>query len=165
MDVHSRSMLSAGAVVEVPLIRLTGVVLFPTEALPLRITDSRYIAYLRSLSALRGAEDNGRNSIAVMCSFPGRLGGTFSVPVGTLAEVCSMQCTDDEVRLLARGRYRFALLSTQTDDGVLWAHVRIMDETLPALPNATMLKSAPFPKWVSNTALSVFKFTLIFIRH
>lgn len=133
----------------VPLLRLSGVVLFPGEALPLRITDSCYINYFRQASNARGNPTGAGNTagtiIGVMCQLPDR---EDLSTLGTLAEVCSMQCTADEVRLLARGRHRFKLLESHRDGGVLQARVQVLEE-LEVRPR-TAVESRPFPRWVST---------------
>lgn len=152
MDVHNVSILDAEAEVQVPLLRLSGVVLFPGEALPLRITEARYIAHFRAMSTGRGASraSAAPSVIAVMCHFsePGR--GV----VGTLADVCSIQCGPDEVRLLTRGRYRFTLLRTHRDDGMLWATARVQDDE-PLHRARRSSAGQPFPQWVSSLTLSL----------
>ena len=145
VDVHNVSILEPGAEVEVPLLRLSGVVLFPGEALPLRITEARYVAHFRAMSTGRGVSRGSATAtvIAVMCHFS----EANHARVGTLADVCSIQCGPDEVRLLTRGRYRFALLRTHRDDGMLWATARVLDDQplyRPRRPSA----GRPFLQWV-----------------
>ena len=151
LDVRGRAYLFAGDVVDVPLVRLSGVVLFPGESLPLRITESHYVEYLSAL-ARRDLQDLGERSfLAIVCDHAEESATSSGAEhLGTVAEICSLQCADSEVRLLARGRYRCALMGRHRDDGLLRAVVRIADEQFPVCKatRATNYTVSPFPKWV-----------------
>ena len=147
--------MRGGDIVEIPLIYLQGVVLFPGETLPLRISDARYREYFQgsSQSTRRAPIDRGITfGIACPAITSSSEREVISILYGTLAEICSKQIAPDEVRILARGRYRFVTISKRRENGIVWAVVEILEDDL-ARPSSLSCEfansnSRPFPPWV-----------------
>jgi hypothetical protein len=155
VDVHSRTLLRGGNIIEIPLIYLCGIVLFPGETLPLRVSDARYREYFEASSELARHSAHDRGIVfGISCSINTGSGNRGDTPIsyGTIAEICSKHVALDEVRIVARGRYRFVTISKRRENGIVWAVVEILEDEA-AKPSTFSYdyfhaNSRPFPSWV-----------------
>ncbi|CAM9477280.1 unnamed protein product, partial [Discosporangium mesarthrocarpum] len=116
------SLLEEGDLVEIPILSLEGVVLFPNETLPLRLRNQAYVALARGTMSGQGVSFMGEGrrgtrvvgQLGVVNRLVARSGGLLirTVAVGTTADIRSWHLGDggDSLVLMARGRHRFRLV-------------------------------------------------------
>ncbi|XP_008809756.2 uncharacterized protein LOC103721361 [Phoenix dactylifera] len=130
-DTHGRlSFLDGGAILNLPMFYLEGVVLFPEATLPLRVIQPRFIA----------AVEKALNQIDAPCTIgvvrvyrlpdDGRL--RFAA-VGTTAEIRQYRRLDDgSLNVVTRGQQRFRLRRRWIDvEGAPCGEVEIVQEDTP----------------------------------
>ena len=134
-------------VVELPLVLCPGVILFPGEVLPLRITDSAQVTYLSSLIEPQPDQPH-RTKLAVLSD------GVRAGCVGTIAEIKSRRMAHGELILIGEGAKRFKLLrfTPNARPGLHLARVEILKDVeqpwRPMKYHCYEQMSHPFPSWV-----------------
>lgn len=124
------SFLDGGAVIDIPLFYLEGVVLFPEATLPLRVVQSSFIAAVEK--ALR--DHNGHYTIGVIRvhrdSHDSRI--KFAT-TGTTAEIRQYRRLEDgSLNVVTRGQQRFRLRRRYMDvDGAPCGEIQIIQEDTP----------------------------------
>ncbi len=159
--------LPPNAVVEIPLLLLSGVVLFPHETLPLRVFG---IGYIRLLMRMASEQRRGvlrRPFLGVVGRMPGNDGVSAVRMLGVVAEILEVDVDWDGSSSFvakAKGRQRFCALVTDPHwiirDGVPFGRARILPEdclgaprSIPPMPSARRHQSTYWPAWV-HTLLS-----------
>ncbi|KAI4377644.1 hypothetical protein MLD38_015240 [Melastoma candidum] len=132
-DTHHRlSFLDGGAVHQLPLFYLEGVVLFPEATLPLRVIQPSFIAAIER--ALTQADRDAPLKIGVVRLFrdPANPRFRFST-TGTTAEIRQFRRLDDgSLNAVTRGQQRFRLKRCWIDaEGVPCGEVQIIHEDFP----------------------------------
>lgn len=128
-DTHHRiAFLEGGAVLNLPLFYLEGVVLFPGATLPLRVVQPNFIAAVEkamnqldasyTIGVVRVYRDNGRIRFST---------------IGTTAEIRQYKQLDDgSVNVVTRGQQRFCLKRRWIDvEGSPCGEVHIIQEDFP----------------------------------
>ncbi|PNY10055.1 protein cereblon [Trifolium pratense] len=127
---HRTDFLDGGAIFNLPLFCLQGVVLFPGATLPLRVTVSRFVTAIeRALSQV-----DVPYTIAVIRSH--RETGSFTMKaasIGTTAVIRQYgHLEDGSLNVVTRGQQRFHLRRHWNDvDGVPYGEIQIIEEDLP----------------------------------
>ncbi|XP_062097892.1 uncharacterized protein LOC133803791 [Humulus lupulus] len=130
-DTHHRvAFLEGGAIFNLPIFYLQGVVLFPEATLPLRVVEANFIAAIeRALTQV-----DVPFTIGVVRAHRNRDNGrtTFST-VGTTAEIRQYRRLEDgSLNVVTRGQSRFRLRRRYIDsEGVPCGEVQIIKEDLP----------------------------------
>ncbi|KAL6006082.1 hypothetical protein ACLOJK_040127 [Asimina triloba] len=130
-DTHGRqAFLEGGAVLNLPMFYLEGVVLFPEATLPLTGIQSTYKASIEAAMTHSVAP----YTIGVVRAY--RIRDDYRLAfatVGTTAEIRQYRRLEDgSLNVVTRGRQRFHFKRRWTDvEGVPWAEVRIIEEDLP----------------------------------
>ncbi|XP_058785241.1 uncharacterized protein LOC131660116 [Vicia villosa] len=125
---HRTAFLDGGAILNIPLFCLQGVVLFPGATLPLRVTVSRFV------TAIERALSHVPHTIAVIRVH--RETGIFTMKaasIGTTAVIRQYgRLEDGSLNVVTRGQQRFHLRRCWNDvDGVPYGEVQIIEEDLP----------------------------------
>ncbi|PON67854.1 PUA-like domain containing protein [Parasponia andersonii] len=130
-DTHHRlAFLEGGAILNLPMFYLEGVVLFPEATLPLRVIEANFIAAIEraltqvdvpfTIGVVRAHRnrDNGRTSFST---------------VGTTAEIRQYRRLEDgSLNVVTRGQQRFRLRRRWIDaEGVPCGEIQIIQEDLP----------------------------------
>ncbi|KAL5558637.1 hypothetical protein UlMin_034848 [Ulmus minor] len=130
-DTHHRvAFLDGGAILNIPIFCLEGVVLFPQATLPLRVIESNFVAAIeRALTQVDAPYTFGVVR-AKMNHDNGRI--KFST-VGTTAEIRQYRRLEDgSLNVVSRGQQRFRLKRRWFDaDGVPFGEIQIIQEDLP----------------------------------
>ncbi|GAB2275808.1 hypothetical protein Dimus_010557, partial [Dionaea muscipula] len=130
-DTHHRlSFLEGGAILNVPLFYLEGVVLFPGATLPLRVVHSNFvIAAERTISQIDIPFVIGVIHV-YMDPSDGRM--VFGL-VGTTAEIRQYRRLEDgSVNMVTRGKQRFRVKRSWFDaDNIVWGEIQIIQEDSP----------------------------------
>ncbi|RAL52905.1 unnamed protein product [Cuscuta campestris] len=130
-DTHNRfSFLDGGAVIDIPLFYLEGVVLFPEATLPLRVVQSSFIAAVEK--ALR--HNNGHYTIGVIrVHRDSRDSRIKFATTGTTAEIRQYRRLEDgSLNVVTRGQQRFRLRRRYMDvDGAPCGEIQIIQEDTP----------------------------------
>ncbi|KAL5074081.1 hypothetical protein RYX36_013065 [Vicia faba] len=127
---HRTAFLDGGAILNIPLFCLQGVVLFPGATLPLRVTVSRFVTAIeRALSQV-----DVPYTIAVIRVH--RETGSFTMKaasIGTTAVIRQYgRLEDGSMNVVSRGQQRFHLRRCWNDvDGVPYGEIQIIEEDLP----------------------------------
>jgi cereblon len=161
---QSRLVLHEGRILDVPVIKLSGVVLFPGESLPLRITDPSFIFYFSDHQSVEDLSTPGigllpddKSLIAISCLFEEDSDRNVVHNIyGTMAEIVSIVFSADEIKLVARGRCRYSIISSKRIQGLQWGRVSIIDERVPLplpLPCFDENWGRSFPQWVSSLSI------------
>ncbi|KAF7817100.1 protein cereblon [Senna tora] len=154
-DTHHRTaFLDGGAVLNLPLFYLEGVVLFPGATLPLRVIQPNFVAAVeRSLSqvdvpytigVIRVHRDNENRR-------------TKLASIGTTAEIRQYRRLEDgSLNVVTRGQQRFRLKRCWFDvEGVPLGEIQIIEEELPLrTPKDAFGKLAPLSNLPHNHANS-----------
>lgn len=169
--VQSRKFLSEGDELELLIIPMRDLVLFPGDTVPMRLHDECCVRAIMSL--MRGADTSflvGLVSIhlGIVNLVDERINlgtiGTTSEIRGHRSQFASSSSSsrllgdadeDEEMALIAKGCHRFRLLEEpRLLNGVLIARVQILSETYQNFSHQTLSKS-PFQSWVSNCSFRV----------
>ncbi|KAK3138231.1 hypothetical protein QOZ80_5AG0366140 [Eleusine coracana subsp. coracana] len=124
------SILDGGAVLNIPIFYLQGVVLFPGATLPLRVIQDRFRVAIDK--ALRLVDAPCTIGVILVYRHPNdRYYATASV--GTTAEIRQLgRLEDGALNVVARGQQRFRLKRHWHDaDRVVWGEVQIIEEDAP----------------------------------
>ncbi|CAL5205252.1 unnamed protein product [Lathyrus oleraceus] len=127
---HRTAFLDGGAILNIPLFCLQGVVLFPGATLPLRVTVSRFVTAIeRALSQV-----DVPYTIGVIRVRRGT--GSFTMKaasIGTTAVIRQYaRLEDGSLNVVTRGQQRFHLRRCWNDvDGVPYGEIQIIEEDLP----------------------------------
>ncbi|XP_012570656.1 uncharacterized protein [Cicer arietinum] len=154
-DTHHRTaFLDGGAVLNLPLFCLQGVVLFPGATLPLRVIESNFVAAVeRSLSrvdvpytigVIRVYSDTANHSMK-------------SASIGTTAEIRQYgRLEDGSLNVVTRGQQRFRLRRCWIDvEGVPYGEIQIIEEDIPSrTPRDAFGKLTPLSNLPRNRATS-----------
>ncbi|MCL7031670.1 hypothetical protein MKW94_021693 [Papaver nudicaule] len=127
---HRVSFLDGGAILNVPMFYLEGVVLFPEATLPLRVIQPRFKAAVEK--ALSQVEASHTIGVIRVHRHPDDYRLCFS-NVGTTAEIRQCRRLDDgSLNVLTRGQQRFHMRRTWIDvEGAPCAEIQIIQEDLP----------------------------------
>ncbi|XP_038885491.1 protein cereblon isoform X1 [Benincasa hispida] len=130
-DAHHRmAFLDGGAILNLPVFYLEGVVLFPEATLPLRVIQSNFIAAIERVLT----HFDTPNTIGVVhVSVDSDNERLRFANVGTTAEIRQFRRLEDgSLNVLARGKQRFRLRRRWIDvEGVPCGEVQIIQEDLP----------------------------------
>ncbi|XP_023538065.1 uncharacterized protein LOC111798942 [Cucurbita pepo subsp. pepo] len=130
-DAHHRmAFLDGGAVLNIPVFYLEGVVLFPEATLPLRVIQSNFIAAIERVLT----HFDTPNTIGVVhVSVDSESDRLRFANIGTTAEIRQFRRLEDgSLNVLARGKQRFRLRRRWIDvEGVPCGEVQIIQEDLP----------------------------------
>ncbi|TVU20542.1 hypothetical protein EJB05_36755 [Eragrostis curvula] len=124
------SLLDGGAVLNIPIFYLRGIVLFPGATLPLRIIQTRFRVAIDK--ALRLVDAPCTIGVILVYRDPSdRYYATGSV--GTTAEIRQHgRLEDGSLNVVTRGQQRFRLRRHWNDDDqVVWGEVQIIEEDTP----------------------------------
>ncbi|KAL6610520.1 hypothetical protein ACP70R_040489 [Stipagrostis hirtigluma subsp. patula] len=123
------SLLDDGAILNLPMFYLQGVVLFPGATLPLRVIQSRFVAAIDKALRLVDAPC----TIGVVLVYQPSNRHYSTAPVGTTAEIRQLGRLDNgSLNVVARGQQRFRLRRRWVDvDRVPWGEVQIIEEDTP----------------------------------
>ncbi|XP_027354894.1 protein cereblon isoform X2 [Abrus precatorius] len=130
---HRTTLLDGGAILNIPLFCLEGVVLFPGATLPLRVIQSHLVAAVEKALS----ESDIRNTIGVIRRYRDTASRRMkSVSIGTTAEIRQYGHMDDgSLNVVTRGQQRFRLRRSWHDaEGVPYGEIQIIDEDLPLRP-------------------------------
>ncbi|KAK9149339.1 hypothetical protein Scep_008096 [Stephania cephalantha] len=130
-DTHNRkSFLDGGAILNLPMFYLEGVVLFPEATLPLRVIQPRFKAAVER--ALNPADAPNTIGVIRVYRVPGD-GRLQFAKVGTTAEIRQYRRLEDgSFNVLTRGQQRFHLRRRWIDvEGAPCAEIQIIQEDLP----------------------------------
>ncbi|XP_062180442.1 uncharacterized protein LOC133884879 [Phragmites australis] len=124
------SLLDGGAILNLPIFYLQGVVLFPGATLPLRVIQSRLVVAIDK--ALKQVDAPCTIGVVLMYRHPNHRHYT-TASVGTTAEIRQLGRLDDgSLNVVARGQQRFRLRRHWIDvDRVVWGEVQIIEEDTP----------------------------------
>jgi cereblon len=149
-DVTGRTFLEEGAEIELPILALQGVVLFPNETLPLRFFRLEQVRLLRQMHARALTH----NHVGIVNVGGGRQ-RTSACTVGTTAEL--VRILNDEagapqpatIAAMLKGRQRFQILKLSRRDGIMWGKARVLCELdgIP-MPPAAATGGAWWSSWV-----------------
>ena len=140
----SSEEFAPGDVIEIPLITLRNVVIFPHETLPLRLHIPRSAEYFIS----RNLRNNNGNLIGVITVLNSSIAA-----VGTCAVIKSFGYLEDFV-MTVKGRNRFKILSSRNiTDEVKVGRVEIVSEGIPKTSNPYYIDKYtsslnPAPQWL-----------------
>ncbi|MED6145484.1 hypothetical protein PIB30_025791 [Stylosanthes scabra] len=127
---HRTAFLDGGSVVNLPLFRLQGVVLFPGATLPLRVIEPHMVAAVeRALS-----QADVPYTIGVIRIHRDTANWRMkSASIGTTAEIRQYgRLQDGSLNVVTRGQQRFRLRRCWNDaDGVPYGEIEIIEEGLP----------------------------------
>ncbi|RYR47328.1 hypothetical protein Ahy_A07g033264 isoform A [Arachis hypogaea] len=127
---HRTAFLDGDSVVNLPLFRLQGVVLFPGATLPLRVIEPRMVAAVeRALSQV-----DVPYTIGVIRIHRDTANWRMkSASIGTTAEIRQYgRLQDGSLNVVTRGQQRFRLRRCWNDaDGVPYGEIEIIEEGLP----------------------------------
>ncbi|KGN62799.1 protein cereblon isoform X2 [Cucumis sativus] len=130
-DAHHRmAFLDGGAILNLPVFYLEGVVLFPEATLPLRVIQSNFIAAIERVLT----HFDTPNTIGVVhVSLDSDSERLRFANIGTTAEIRQFRRLEDgSLNVLARGKQRFRLRRRWIDvEGVPCGEVQIIQEDLP----------------------------------
>lgn len=130
-DAHHRmAFLDGGAILNIPVFYLEGVVLFPEATLPLRVIQSNFIAAIERVLT----HFDTPNTIGVVhVSVDSGSDRLRFANIGTTAEIRQFRRLEDgSLNVLARGKQRFRLRRRWIDvEGVPCGEVQIIQEDLP----------------------------------
>ncbi|BAT78365.1 hypothetical protein LR48_Vigan04g206700 [Vigna angularis] len=151
---HRTAFLDGGAVLNIPLFCLRGVVLFPGATLPLRVIEPRLVAAVeRALT-----QDDVPHTIAVIrIHRDTATRRTKSASVGTTAEIRQFgRLGDGSLNVVTRGQQRFRLRRSWNDvEGVPYGEIQIIEEDLPVrIPRDAFGKLAPLSNMPCSQAVS-----------
>ncbi|KAG6598767.1 Protein cereblon, partial [Cucurbita argyrosperma subsp. sororia] len=127
---HRMAFLDGGAILNLPVFYLEGVVLFPEATLPLRVIQSNFIAAIERVLT----HFNTPNTIGVVhVSLDSDNERLHFANIGTTAEIRQFRRLEDgSLNVLARGKQRFRLRRRWIDvEGVPCGEVQIIQEDLP----------------------------------
>ncbi|XP_059657146.1 uncharacterized protein LOC132303760 [Cornus florida] len=130
-DTHRRlAFLDGGAVLNLPLFYLEGVVLFPEAILPLRVIQSNFISAVER--ALRQVDAPYTIGVVRVHKDPDNRRIRFAT-VGTTAEIRQYRRLEDgSMNVVTRGQQRFHLRRRWADvEGVPFGEIQIIQEDLP----------------------------------
>ncbi|GLJ30781.1 hypothetical protein SUGI_0610650 [Cryptomeria japonica] len=130
-DIHCRrAFLDGGALLDLPMFYLEGIVLFPEATLPLRVIQPRFKAAVER--AMQQEEARYTIGVIHVRSLPQDEGLRFAL-VGTTAEIRQHRRLEDgSVNVVTRGQQRFRLRRCWTDvNGAPCAQVQIIQEDTP----------------------------------
>ncbi|ONK79086.1 uncharacterized protein A4U43_C01F2800 [Asparagus officinalis] len=130
-DTHGRlSFLDGGAILNLPMFYLEGVVLFPEATLPLRVIQPRFKAAVER--ALQQVEASCTIGVVRVHRHPDD-GRVRFATTGTTAEIRQYRQLDDgSLNVVARGRQRFRVRRRWIDvEGAPCAEVQIVQEDIP----------------------------------
>lgn len=147
---------------EVLLIPFKDIVLFPFETIPLRIHDPTLIGRIKQITDLTGcntvSRECTRNDIHIgvvyFCPSDNYKGRT-----GTTIEITASHCSNtteefvihspEELVLTAKGRYRFKIVSVRKHSNLVYASVKILQDSSGYYsPNYRCQEAYnPFPRW------------------
>ncbi|XP_065849740.1 uncharacterized protein [Euphorbia lathyris] len=130
-DTHHRlAFLDGGAIFNLPLFYLEGVVLFPGATLPLRVVQGNFISAIeRALTQV-----DAPYTIGVVRAYRDRGTGRLRfATIGTTAEIRQYRCLEDgSLNVVNRGQQRFRLRRRWIDaEGVPCGEVQIIQEDTP----------------------------------
>ncbi|KAI3935825.1 hypothetical protein MKX01_033009 [Papaver californicum] len=127
---HRVSFLDGGAILNVPMFYLEGVVLFPEATLPLRVIQPRFKAAVeKALSQVEASQTIG---VIRVYRHPEDYRLCYA-KVGTTAEIRQCRRLDDgSLNVITRGQQRFHIRRTWIDvEGAPCAEIQIIQEDLP----------------------------------
>lgn len=130
-DTHRRvTYLDGGTILNLPMIHLPGIVLFPEAILPLRLLQPVFKAALER--AINQTDACYIFGVVVVCRKPN--GAVSFGDIGTTAEIRQYKYSDDgSLNVVARGQQRFRLQRFWADvEGVLCGEVQIIEEDHPS---------------------------------
>lgn len=153
---HRTAFLEGGAVLNIPLFCLRGVVLFPGAILPLRVIQPHLVAAVeRALT-----QDDIPYTIGVIRIHRDTANRrTKSASIGTTAEIRQYgRLGDGSLNVVTRGQQRFRLRRSWNDvEGVPYGEIQIIEEDLPlrtprdAFGKLAPLSNMPCSQGVSHT--------------
>ncbi|GMI92567.1 hypothetical protein like AT2G25740 [Hibiscus trionum] len=126
---HRPALWEGGAILNLPLFYLEGVVLFPEATLPLRVTKPNFIAAVdRAMS-----QADAPYTIGVVRAYRSADGGLLSLAkIGTTAEIRQYRPLEDgTVNVVTRGQQRFCLRHRWIDAGASFGEIQIIEKEVP----------------------------------
>ncbi|KRH62103.1 hypothetical protein GLYMA_04G086400v4 [Glycine max] len=146
--------LDGGAILNLPLFCLGGVVLFPGATLPLRVIEPHLVAAVeRALT-----QDDIPCTIGVIrIHRDTATRRTKSASIGTTAEIRQFgRLGDGSLNVVTRGQQRFRLRRSWTDvEGVPYGEIQVIEEDLPLrIPRDAFGKSAPLSNMPCSQGVS-----------
>uniref|UniRef100_A0A0C9RGI6 Protein cereblon n=1 Tax=Wollemia nobilis TaxID=56998 RepID=A0A0C9RGI6_9CONI len=147
---HRRAFLDEGALLDLPMFYLEGIVLFPEATLPLRVIQPRFKAAVERAMQ----QEDAPNTLGVIHvrSLPLDEGLRFAL-VGTTAEIRQYRRLEDgSINVVTRGQQRFRLRRCWTDvNGAPCAQVQIIQEDAPLhIPKNAFGSLASVPSFQSG---------------
>ncbi|XP_022131733.1 protein cereblon isoform X4 [Momordica charantia] len=127
---HRMAFLDGGAILNLPVFYLEGVVLFPEATLPLRVIQANFIAAIERVLT----HFDTPNTIGVVhVSLDSDNEKLHFANIGTTAEIRQFRRLEDgSINVLTRGKQRFRLRRRWIDaEGVPCGEVQIIQEDLP----------------------------------
>ncbi|KAG5034399.1 Protein cereblon [Glycine max] len=151
---HRTAFLDGGAILNLPLFCLGGVVLFPGATLPLRVIEPHLVAAVeRALT-----QDDIPCTIGVIrIHRDTATRRTKSASIGTTAEIRQFgRLGDGSLNVVTRGQQRFRLRRSWTDvEGVPYGEIQVIEEDLPLrIPRDAFGKSAPLSNMPCSQGVS-----------
>ncbi|KAK9946619.1 hypothetical protein M0R45_012072 [Rubus argutus] len=144
-DTHHRmAFLDGGAVLNLPIFYLEGVVLFPDATLPLRVIQSNFVVAIeRALTQV-----DAPYTIGVIRVYRDPYNRSIKFAnIGTTAEICQYRRLEDgSLNVVTRGQQRFRLRRRWIDvEGAPCGEIQIIQEDIPSrAPRAAFGDLAPF---------------------
>ncbi|RDX69160.1 Protein cereblon, partial [Mucuna pruriens] len=151
---HRTAFLDGGAILNLPLFCLQGVVLFPGATLPLRVIKPRLVAAIeRALT-----QDDVPYTIGVIRIHRDTANHKMKpASIGTTAEIRQYgRLGDGSLNVVSRGQQRFRLRRSWNDvEGVPYGEIQIIEEDLPLrTPRDAFGKLAPLSNMPCSRAAS-----------
>ncbi|OMO86650.1 hypothetical protein COLO4_20995 [Corchorus olitorius] len=144
-----------GAILNVPLFYLEGVVLFPEATLPLRVIQPNFVAAInRALNQADAPYTMG----VVRVYRDSEFGPIRLAKIGTTAEIRQYRWVEDgTINVVTRGQQRFRLRRSWIDsEGAPCGEIQIIEEDVPfRTPRDACAKLVPFSNLSSQQRLSL----------
>lgn len=154
-ETHGRfAFLDGGAILNLPMFYLQGVVLFPEATLPLRVIQPRFKAAVER--ALRQVDAPLTIGVVRVYQDPDDIIRIRFATIGTTAEIRQYRQLDDgSLNVVARGQQRFRLRRRWLDsEGAPCAEVQIIEEDIPLrTPKAAFGQLASVPNSGKSSSL------------
>ncbi|KAE8718872.1 exosome complex component RRP43-like [Hibiscus syriacus] len=155
-DTHHRSSFwEGGAIVNLPLYYLEGVVLFPEATLPLRVIEPNFVAVInRAMTQV-----DAPYTMGVVRVYRDPVDGPVrQAKIGTTAEIRQYRPVEDgSINVVTRGRQRFRLRRCWVDaEGAPCGEVQIIEEDVPfRTPRDACAKLVPLSNLRNQHMLSL----------
>ncbi|KAG4136720.1 hypothetical protein ERO13_D07G025000v2 [Gossypium hirsutum] len=152
---HRSAFWDGGAVLNLPLFYLEGVVLFPEATLPLRVIEPNFVAAVNramtqvdapyTMGVVRGYRDSNDGPLRL-------------AKVGTTAEIRQYRPVEDgSINVVTRGQQRFCLRRCWIDaEGAPFGEIQIIEEDIPfRTPRGAYAKLVPLNNLRGQQILSL----------